>query len=160
MGERTLKERQITRNQLLPDNPKDYRGFGVVRPITLAFLLIVVVRSAIHLFAPDGGAESIAGIDLSVSGGNNIIALFHQWGAIQLLLVGLLLILFFAYKGFTPLIILFLALDAPMRAVAGMMMAIESTHTPPGKAATLPAGIALAILFIFSLLQKKSKPKV
>ena len=91
---------------------------------------------------------------------NNIIALFHQWGAIQLLLVGLLIILFFAYKGFTPLIILFLALDAPMRAVAGMMMAIESTHTPPGKALTLPAFFVLAILFIFSLLQKKSKPKV
>ena len=148
------------RNQILPENPREYRGFGVVRLATLAFLLIVVVRSVIHLFSPDGGAESIAGIDTSVSGGNNIIALFHQWGAIQLLLAGLMLTLFFAYKGFTPLIILFLALDAPMRALAGMMGQIESAHTPPGEALNWPAFFVLATLFIVSLLQKNSKPKV
>ena len=146
------------RNQILPENPREYRGFGVVRLVTLAFLLIVVVRSMIHLFTPDGGAESIAGIDTSVSGGNNIIALFHQWGAIQLLLVGLLLTLFFAYKGFTPLVIFFLALDAPMRALAGMMGNIESAHTPPGEALNWPVFFVLATLFIFSLREKKAKP--
>jgi hypothetical protein len=145
------------RSQILPDNPREYRGFGVVRLITLAFLLIVVVRSVIHLFAPDGGAESIAGIDTSVSGGNNIIALFHQWGAIQLLLVSFMLILFFAYKGFTPLVIFFLALDAPMRALAGMMGSIESAHTPPGEALNWPLFFVLATLFIFSLREKKAK---
>ena len=145
------------RNQILPENPREYRGFGVVRLITLAFLLIVVVRSVIHLFTPDGGAESIAGIDTSVSGGNNIIALFHQWGAIQLLLVVLMLTLFFAYKGLTPLVILFLALDAPMRALAGMMGKIESSHTPPGEALNWPAFFLLLILFVVSLLKAKSK---
>jgi hypothetical protein len=145
------------RNQILPENPREYRGFGVVRLITLAFLLIVVARSVIHLFTADGGAESIAGIDTSVSGGNNIIALFHQWGAIQLLLVGLMLVLFFAYKGFTPLVIFFLALDAPMRALAGMMGKIESSHTPPGEALNWPAFFLLLILFVVSLLKAKSK---
>jgi hypothetical protein len=145
------------RNRILPENLREYRGYGIVRLITLAFLLIVVVRSVIHLFTPDGGAESIAGIDTSVAGGNNIIALFHQWGAIQLLLVGLMLTLFFAYKGLTPLVVLFLALDAPMRALAGMMGKIESAHTPPGEALNWPAFFVLATLFIFSLLQKKAK---
>jgi hypothetical protein len=145
-------------NQILPENPREYRGFGVVRLITFVFLLIVVVRSVIHLFTQDGGAESIAGIDTSVSGGNNIIALFHQWGAIQLLLVGLMLTLFLAYKGFTPLVIFFLALDAPMRALAGMMGKIESAHTPPGEALNWPAFFFLATLFIVSLVQKNAKP--
>ncbi len=145
------------RNRILPENLREYRGYGIVRLITLAFLLIVVVRSVIHLFTPDGGAESIAGIDTSVAGGNNIIALFHQWGAIQLLLVGLMLTLFFAYKGLTPLVVLFLALDAPMRALAGMMGKIESAHTPPGEALNWPAFFVLATLFIFSLLQKKAR---
>lgn len=146
------------RHQILPENPREYRGFGVVRIITLAFLLIVVSRSVIHLFTPDGGAESIAGIDTSVPGGNNIIALFHQWGAIQLLLVGFMLTLFFTYKGFTPLIILFLALDAPMRALAGMMEKIESAHTPPGEALNWPVFLVLVILFICSLVEKRAKP--
>jgi hypothetical protein len=145
------------RNQIIPDNPREYRGFPVVRLITLAFLLIVVARSAIHLFTPDGGAESIAGIDTGVAGGNNIIALFHQWGAIQLLFVGLLLVLFFFYKGLTPLVILFLALDAPMRALAGQMGAVESTRTPPGEALNWPVFFVLVVLFIVSLAGKKSK---
>jgi hypothetical protein len=146
------------KNQMFPENPKEYRGFPVVRLITLAFLLIVVVRSAIHLFSPDGGAESIAGIDTSVAGGGNIIALFHQWGAIQLLFAGLLAVLFFAYKGFTPLVILFLALDAPMRALAGQMGAVESTRTPPGEALNWPVFVVLAILFAVSIVKKNSKP--
>jgi hypothetical protein len=146
------------KNQMFPENPKEYRGFPAVRLITLAFLLIVVVRSAIHLFSPDGGAESIAGIDTSVAGGGNIIALFHQWGAIQLLFAGLLAVLFFAYKGFTPLVILFLALDAPMRALAGQMGAVESTRTPPGEALNWPVFVVLAILFAVSIVKKNSKP--
>ena len=145
------------RNQIIPDNPREYRGFPVVRLITLAFLLIVVARSAIHLFTPDGGAESIAGIDTGVAGGNNIIALFHQWGAIQLLFVGLLLVLFFFYKGLTPLVILFLALDAPMRALAGQMGAVESTRTPPGEALNWPVFFVLVILFVASIVKKNSK---
>jgi len=146
------------KNQMFPENPKEYRGFPAVRLITLAFLLIVVIRSAIHLFSPDGGAESIAGIDTSVAGGGNIIALFHQWGAIQLLFAGLLAVLFFAYKGFTPLVILFLALDAPMRALAGQMGAVESTRTPPGEALNWPVFVVLAILFAVSIVKKNSKP--
>lgn len=129
-----------------------------MRLITLAFLLIVVARSAIHLFTPDGGAESIAGIDTSVAGGKNIIALFHQWGAIQLLLVGLLLVLFFFYKGLTPMVIIFLALDAPMRALAGQMGAVESTRTPPGEALNWPVFFMLVILFVASIVKKNSKP--
>jgi hypothetical protein len=144
-------------NPILPKNPTVYRGYFFVRVITFIFMLVVVARSAIHLFSPDGGAESIAGIDTSVEGGNNIIALFHQWGAIQLLLVGLMLVLFFAYKGLTPLIILFLCLDAPMRALAGQIGAVESTRTPPGEALNWPVFFALLILFAFSLMSKRSR---
>ena len=144
-------------NALIPKNPKVYAGYLVVRIITFVFMLVVVARSAVHLFSPDGGAESIAGIDTSVAGGNNIIALFHQWGAIQLLLVGLMMVLFFAYKGLTPLIILFLCLDAPMRALAGQMGAVESTRTPPGEALNWPVFFALLILFAVSLIAKRSR---
>jgi hypothetical protein len=143
------------RNSVFPKDPKNYGGFTFVRVIAFIFMLIVVARSLVHLFTPDGGAQSIAGIDTSVAGGNNIIAIFHQWGAIQLLLVSLLLVLFFAYKGLTPLIILFLSLDAPFRALAGTMGAVESTHTPPGEALNWPAFALLMVLFVVSLLKKK-----
>jgi len=140
--------------ELLPKNPTKFEGFRAVRIVTAIYLLVMVVRSCIHLFAADGGAQSIAGIDTSVEGGNNIIAIFHQWGAIQLILTVLLFVLFFRYPGFTPLILLTLALDPVMRFIAGQMMSVTSTGTPPGEALNAAAFYLLALLFIASLIKK------
>jgi hypothetical protein len=140
--------------ELLPNNPTKFEGFRAVRIVTAIYLLVMVVRSCIHLFAADGGAQSIAGIDTSVEGGNNIIAIFHQWGAIQLILAVLLFVLFFRYPGFTPLILLTLALDPVMRFIAGQMMSLTTTGTPPGEALNGAAFYLLALLFIASLIKK------
>ncbi len=140
--------------ELLPKNPTKSEGFRAVRIVTAIYLLVMVVRSCIHLFAADGGAQSIAGIDTSVEGGNNIIAIFHQWGAIQLILAVLLFVLFFRYPGFTPLILLTLVLDPVMRFIAGQMMSLTSTGTPPGEALNTAAFYLLALLFIASLIKK------
>jgi len=140
--------------KLLPNNPTKFEGFRAIRIVTAIYLLVMVVRSCIHLFAADGGAQSIAGIDTFVEGGNNIIAIFHQWGAIQLILAVLLFVLFFRYPGFTPLILLTLALDPVMRFIAGQMMSLTSTGTPPGEALNAAAFYLLALLFIASLIKK------
>ena len=140
--------------KLLPKNPTKFEGFRAVRIVTAIYLLVMVVRSCIHLFAADGGAQSIAGIDTSVEGGDNIIAIFHQWGAIQLILAVLLFVLFFRYPGFTPLILLTLALDPVMRFIAGQMMSVTSTGTPPGEALNAASFYLLALLFIASLIKK------
>lgn len=66
-------------NGLFPRDPKCFQGHLFVRIITFVFSLVSVARSGIHLFLPDGGAESIAGIDTSVAGGNNVVALFHPF---------------------------------------------------------------------------------
>jgi len=141
-------------NKILPSDPTNYAGPRWVRYATIPFLLVVVARSLVHLFTADGGAQSIAGIDTSVEGGNNIIALFHQWGAIQLLLAILLVVLFFRYKGFTPLVLLGLALDPILREVAGMQMKVTAVGTPPGAALNAPVLVALSLLFVFSLMER------
>ena len=145
--------------KLLPNNPTSFEGFRAIRIVTAIYLLVMVVRSCIHLFAADGGAQSIAGIDTSVEGGNNIIAMFHQWGAIQLILAVLLLILFFRYPGLTPLILLTLALDPVMRFIAGQMMSVTSTGTPPGEALNAASFYLLTLLFIASLIKKNQTAK-
>jgi len=124
----------------------------IVRIIAALILLLMLVRSCIHLFASDGGAQRIAGVDTSVEGGNNIIAMFHQWGAIQLILVVLLVVLFFRYPGFTPLIVLTIAFDPVMRFVAGRIMNVTSTRTPPAAALNAPAFIVFMLLFVASLV--------
>lgn len=140
--------------KLLPNNPTSFEGFRAIRIVTALFLLVMVIRSCIHLFAADGGARNIAGIDADVEGGNNIIAIFHQWGAIQLILAVLLVVLFLRYPGLTPLILLTLALDPVMRFIAGQMMSVTSTGTPPGEALNAASFYLLTLLFIASLIKK------
>ena len=145
-------------NNILPRDPSKFAGFVFVRIITGLYMAVIVVRSCIHLFAPDGGAQSIAGIDLSVEGGDNIIAIFHQWGAIQLLLVLFQLVVFFRYPGLTSLILITLAADPVLRAISGQIMPVTSTSTPPGAALDWPAFYFIVALLVASLLQKKPTP--
>ena len=108
-------------NKVFPELPSIYEGSQIVRVALALILFVMVARSCIHLFTSDGGAQRIGGVDTSVEGGNNIIAMFHQWGAIQILLATLLVVLFFRYPGFTPLIVLTVALDPVLRFVASRM---------------------------------------
>ena len=143
--------------KVFPKNPSRYEGFRIIRLIAVLYMFVMVVRSCIHLFAPDGGAQSIAGIDTSVEGGDNIIAIFHQWGAIQLILAVLLFVLFFRYPGLTPLILLTLSLDPVLRFVAGQQMSLTTTGTPPGEALNGAAFCLLLILFFASLVNKTAR---
>lgn len=138
-------------NTVFPTDPSSYEGSQIVRIVLALLLLVMVVRSCIHLFAADGGAQRIGGIDTSVEGGNNIIAIFHQWGAIQLILSALLVVLFFRYPGFTSLIVLTVALDPVMRFVAGRKMNVTSTRKPPGAVLNAPAFVVLVLLFLASI---------
>jgi hypothetical protein len=147
---------KIDIKKVFPKNTSRYEGFRIIRFITALYLSVMVARSCIHLFAADGGAQSIAGIDTSVEGGNNIIAIFHQWGAIQLILAVLLLVLFFRYPGLTPLILLTLILDPILRFVAGQQMSLTTTGTPPGEALNGVAFYLLLVLFLGSLWKKKT----
>ena len=140
--------------KVLPKDLSIFQGFRPIRLIAVLYMLVMVARSCVHLFAADGGAQSIAGIDTSVEGGDNIIAIFHQWGAVQLILALLLLLLFFRYPGLTPLILLTLAIEPVMRLIAGQMMSLTTTGTPPGKTLNGAAFSLLLILFTASLVNK------
>jgi hypothetical protein len=146
--------------KLLPKDISIFQGFRPIRLIAVLYMLVMVARSCVHLFAADGGAQSIAGIDTSVEGGDNIIAIFHQWGAVQLILALLLLLLFFRYPGLTPLILLTLAIEPVMRLIAGQMMTLTTTGTPPGKTLNGAAFSLLLILFTASLVNKTVRKDV
>jgi hypothetical protein len=70
------------------------------------FILIAAigaVRSCIHIFSPDGGAGSIAGMDLSVSGANEVIFAFALWGSAQLIYALLQWGVILRYRSLIPL---------------------------------------------------------
>jgi hypothetical protein len=136
---------------LLPHDVSTYGGFGFVRVMVAAMMVVIVARSCVHLFTADGGARRIAGVDTSVDGGDNIIAMFHQWGAVQLTLIAVLIVLFVRYPGLTPLVILALAFDPLTRTIASRVKPLKSTKTPPGARLNGPAFIVLSALLVVSL---------
>ena len=119
---------------LLPSDPTRYGGPAVARWITTLLLVLITIRSLIHLFSPDGGAHSIATIDTSVAGGGNIVAIFGQWGASQLLLVGALWVLLLRYRGLLPFILCVLLLEPFLRALSGHLKPVLTLGTAPGAA--------------------------
>ena len=144
-------------SNLLPSDPRDYKGPQFVRWAAMVFLVIITVRSLVHVLAPDGGAESIATIDTTVDGGSNIIAIFGQWGAIQLLLAALLWVLLLRYRGLTPLVLLVFVVEPVLRGLAGSLKPIESVGTAPGAALNWVVVPVMLLLLLLALRERKGQ---
>lgn len=117
---------------LLPSTPTRFAGPAFTWWFAAAYLTLVTVRSLIHVFAPDGGAGSIATVDVAVAGGANIVAMFGQWGAIQLLLAALLWVLLLRYRGLVPLVLLVFLVEPALRELSGALKPLETIGTAPG----------------------------
>lgn len=150
---------KIDLKKVFPSELSSYVGYRIVRITTALYLMVMIGRSSIHLFSSDGGASGIAGIDISVAGGDNIIAIFHQWGATQLILALFQSLLFFRYPGMTPLVLLTLAVEPVMRFIAGQMKPLITDGPPPGESFNGVAFIMISALFIASILEKRTLKK-
>jgi hypothetical protein len=99
------------------------------------FILIAVVgtvRSFIHILAPDGGAESIAGMDLTVTGASGIILAFALWGSSQLVYVVIQWIVLWRYRSLIPLMWGIQLFETLGRMFVGRIKPVTFAHTPPG----------------------------
>jgi len=127
-------------------------------PFYFLILIAVVstVRSLIHMFFPDGGAGVIAGIDVSVQGGANIIAMFGQWGASQLLLALLYWIAILRYRSLTPLMLLVIVVEQLLRLGVGQIKQLVIATPPPGAIGS-ELILPLAVIALFWSLWSNSK---
>lgn len=108
--------------------------YGMKLPVYVFTVLAVIstVRSCIHLLAPDGGAGSIAGMDLSVAGSNGIVFAFALWGSAQLIYALIQLTVAFRYRSLVPFMYALLVLETLLRMLVGHMKPVTFAHTPPG----------------------------
>ena len=90
-------------SSLFPLIEKDYEGPKASFYFFILIATVSTVRSLIHIFAPDGGANSIAGIAVNVECGANLIAMFAQWGASQLILAMFYWLAILRYRFSDPL---------------------------------------------------------
>ena len=142
--------------KLLP-SPVD-NNFRGIKLSQYAFLLITaatIVRSVIHVFAPDGGAQSIATIPLasySAEAASTIILMFSLWGLSQLLMGIVYLGVYVKYKSLIPMMYVLLIVEYAMRIVIGQMKPIITTGTAPGSVGSWIMVPVCVVLLVLSLL--------
>jgi len=114
--------------------PADNTIRGMKLPVYVFTLISIVslVRSLIHLVAPDGDAGSIAGMDLSVPGAQGIVFSFALWGSAQFIYALMQLTVAFRYRSLVPFMYVLLILETLLRQLVGYMKPIHFAHTPPG----------------------------
>ena len=126
---------------------------------SLVFLIVLTsvtsLRSLAHVFLPDGGANSIAGLDVSFPGGSNLIALFAQWGYTQLLLSVMMWGLIVFARSLVPFALLVQSLDWGGRILVGLMKPVEVASPPPGEIGSYVL-LPLCLIALWFSLPKKT----
>ncbi|MBM0745090.1 hypothetical protein JOY44_26600 (plasmid) [Phormidium sp. CLA17] len=134
------------------------RGTKLPFYVFALYTIVSTVRSLIHLLAPDGGAGSIAGMDLSNGGADGIIFAFALWGSSQVLFAIIQLLVVFRYRSLVPFMYLLLALEILLRKLVGHMKPVTFAHTPPGEIGNqiiLPLAMAMLFLSLWSACRKQ-----
>ncbi len=109
--------------------------------------LVSTVRSFIHVLAPDGGAGSIAGMNLS-AGGPEIVFAFALWGSAQLVYAVIQLVVLIRYRSLIPFMYVVLMLETLLRILVAHIKPVAFAHTPPGVLQNY-IYVPLAVLMLF-----------
>ena len=148
--------------RLLPSNINDkYTGTKIAYYGLFPIFAVLIFRSLVHFLSESSGLVGIATIKqfplIDGLNPNNLIYLFASlWGATQVSLTIILLVIFIKYKSFIPLIYLICLLDQCFRIVSGMLHPLSEEYyinTPPGVILNIPVLIYLITMFYLSLIK-------
>ena len=144
--------------KLFPSGLNDqYRGSTIALYGLYPIFAIYIFRSLVHFLSENSGLIGIATIkEFPINEGldpNTVIYLFASlWGATQVSLTVILLILFVKYKNLIPLIYLICLLDQCFRLISGYLHPLGEDYyisTPPGVISNIP--VLLYLMFMFYL---------
>lgn len=145
--------------KILPEEiNNDYKGYKIAVYVFIFYSILSLVRSCIHIFSSDGGAGSIAKIDLS-EGGENTIFIFALWGSSQLIVAIIQFLVAFKYKTLLPVMYLLLFLEYILRTFTGNVRPLifeVGVVTPPGgylDKIMIPLSM---VMFVLTILESKN----
>lgn len=122
--------------------------------------LVTIGRSCVHIFAADGGAQSIATIPLdtySEGGAEAVIFIFAQWGIAQLMVGFMYLLVAWRYRRLIPLMYVFLFFEWSSRIALGFFKTIETVGVAPAAIGQLVAVLVIPVMFSLSIHQVKHR---
>jgi hypothetical protein len=130
------------------------QGSSTAKWVFVIITAVTIVRSLIHMFAPDGGAQSIATIPLdsfTPQGASTVVLLFAIWGLSQLVIGIIYIVVLWRYQAMIPFMYLLIIVEYGMRIVLGVLKPIEATGTTPGAIGNfiiLPVAVVMFVLSI------------
>ncbi len=113
----------------------DYRGSRIALWVFAFLTVVTLARSLIHMFAADGGAQSIATIPLdsfSANGAAAVVLIFALWGLSQFLIGVIYAVVLWRYRALIAFMYLLMIVEYVMRIVLGHLKPIETVGTAPG----------------------------
>lgn len=147
-------------NSILPKTiDNNYKGRKIALYFFSLLTVVTIVRSLIHMFSPDGGAQSIATIPLdtySAAAASTVILIFALWGLSQLLMGVVFAIVAIRYKSLIPLMYLFIITEYVFRIILGSLKPIVTTGVAPGEIANLILIPLALVLFFLSVYKPRS----
>lgn len=141
--------------RLFPKNlNNDYSGHALAKWIFYFIVILTIIRSLIHMFAPDSGAQSIATIPLNTftsNGAASVVLMLALWGSSQLMMAFVYLVVIWRYRSFIPFMYLLLFLEYSFRMLLMHIKPIHITGTAPGHVADYVMIPLSLIMLYFSL---------
>lgn len=132
----------------------DYHGSPIARWVLVALTVVAIGRSLVHIFAPDGGAQSIATIPLNEftpNGAATVILIFAYWGVSQLLAGIISALVLWRYKNLIPLMYLLLLVEYLMRLFLSLLKPIEIAGMAPGGVGNYVMVLLTVVMLYLSL---------
>ena len=136
----------------------NYQGKPIAKWVFIGITLVTIVRSLIHITAPDGGSQSIATIPVDSYGeaaAATVILLFSLWGLSQLLMGFVYGIVLWRYQALIPFMYVLLIIEYGMRIILGLLKPIETVGTASGGVGNFIFVPLAIIMLISSLLKSK-----
>ncbi len=145
--------------RLLPPSTNDaYSGSKVSAYLLSLFGVLTIVPGCIHTFAPDGGAGTIAGLDLSHNG-RIIIAIFAWAGATQIAFGLAALVVSLRYRNLVPLMLALALVERTVHALNAWLLKDGGPgHHPPEHYAVLVGLPLLLVALVLSLRDRAEQP--
>jgi hypothetical protein len=142
---------------LLPPSTNSAYDGARIAPLFLALTALATLAPAlIHSFLPDGGAHSIAGLDLGDRAGL-VISVFRWEGATQLAWGLAMLAVALRYRPLTPLFLLLAIIERGLMALHIWVLSPPGDgHYPPEAFGSL-AFLPLALIALFLALRPRAR---
>jgi len=163
-----MKEKEMFKvmNSLLPEVADNkFKGNKIAYWVLWVYVLKSIFAGVVHMFASDGGAQSIGSVKLdsfTQEGADSVVTMFGLWGMEQFVIGLIVLVILWRYKSLVPLAWAIYAIEYSGRALSHIFTpGLVTEHTPPGvlvDTVLVPLAIAMLIFAIFTPKRDEVSP--